>query len=90
MALAYYGTHGHTLKTAKFRPVFVTSTNKLTFRAEKHAARWTGRMSVHGLPGVVVARNLMLPSSGVLSRASVQEMDTLVSTLSHATVDTKK
>ena len=84
--LAYLGTYGKKLPVARFKPVFVTNTNKLTFRDEPGAARWTGYVSVDGLPGCVIARSLKLNSNGTLSTKSIRVIKGLVNTLSHAVV----
>ena len=88
--LAYYGTNGSNLKTACFRPLFVTKKNELAFKKEKGATRWTGQMSTHGLPGCVIARKLKLTKRGELSTNSFKVFGTLTSTLSHARVDKPK
>ena len=87
--LAYFGTYGKNLPSAKFKPVFVTNTNKLTFKSEQGAARWTGYVSVDGLPGCVVARNLHRNNTGTLSTRSIRVIKSLVNTLSHAVVGAK-
>jgi hypothetical protein len=87
--LAYFGTCGKNLPSAKFKPVFVTNTNKLTFKNEQGAARWTGYVSVDGLPGCVVARNLHRNNTGTLSTRSIRVIKSLVNTLSHAVVGAK-
>ena len=89
LELAYYGTPTNNLKTARFRPIYVTKANELTFTS-KQTSRWRGHMSAHGLPGCVVARNLKLTQRGELTTQSFQVVNTLVNTLSHATVDKPK
>ena len=49
--LAYYGTNGHNLRTARFRPLNGTGKNELPFTSEKGPSRGTGQISSHGLPG---------------------------------------
>jgi hypothetical protein len=87
--LAYLDTCGKHLPSAKFKPVFVTNKNKLTFRNEQGAARWTGYVSVDGLPECVIARNLHLNNTGTLSTKSIRVIKGLVNTLSHAVVGAK-
>ena len=90
LELAYYGTPTNNLKTARFRPIYVTKANELTFTNKQSTSRWRGHMSAHGLPGCVVARNLKLTQRGELTTQSFQVVNTLVNTLSHATVDKPK
>jgi hypothetical protein len=88
--LAYYGTHGTNLQRARFRPLYVTKRNELTFTPETGATRWTGQMSTNSLPGCVVARKLQLTKRGELSTKSFRVVNKLVNTLSHALVDKPK
>ena len=87
LTLAYYGTNGRALRTARFRPMLTTTKNELTFKKAKGTKRWTGVMPVHTLPGCVMGRKLKLTNGGTLSSASIQVLTSLVNTLSHALVD---
>ena len=51
LSLAYYGTNGHNLRTARFQPLSGTGKNELAFTSEKGPSRGTGQISAHGPPG---------------------------------------
>ena len=81
----YYGTHGRTLRTAVWKPLYVImSQDKLSFT---RGTRWAGSLHVSALPGCVVARRLRLSKAGVLCSESYRAIQTLVATLTHALAD---
>ena len=88
----YYGTTGHTLRTAVFRPLYIgagTDGHSLSFQSTTRdgTQRWRGTLPAAGLPACVLARQLRLTSRGRLTDASYQVIRSLVRALSHARAD---